>query len=73
MPISLIKTYYREMINHCDELNQIILVVQKGDQIIGMVSGGELPTGQAWGSLLKYEEGIPGLSELLSRRVCARA
>lgn len=60
------KTYYREMINHCDELNQIILVVQKGNQIIGMVSGGELPTGQAWGSLLKAKEGIPGLSELLS-------
>jgi hypothetical protein len=58
--------YYREMINHSDELNQIILVVQKDAQIIGMVSGGELPTGQAWGSLLKYEERIPGLSELLS-------
>jgi uncharacterized protein len=58
--------YYREMINHYDELNQSILVVQKNDQIIGMVSGGELPTGQAWGSLLKYEEEIPGLSEMLS-------
>ena len=60
------KVYYPEMIHHYDELNQIILVVQNGNQIIGMVSGGELPTGQAWGSLLKYEEGIPGLSELLS-------
>lgn len=60
------KVYYREMIKHCDELNQIILVVQNGNQIIGMVSGGELPTGQSWGSLLKYEEGIPGLSEFLS-------
>jgi hypothetical protein len=58
--------YYREMINHYDEIRQIILVVQNGVQIIGMVSGGELPTGQAWGSLLKYEERIPGLSELLS-------
>lgn len=60
------KTYYREIIHHSDELNQIILIVQKGNQIIGMVSGGELPTGQAWGSLLKYKDGIPGLSELLS-------
>jgi hypothetical protein len=60
------KAYYREIINHCDELNEIILVVQKNNQIIGMVSGGELPTGQAWGSLLKYEDGIPGLSEMLS-------
>ena len=60
------KLYYPELIKHCDELSQIILVVQNGNQIIGMVSGGELPTGQAWGSLLKYEAGIPGLSELLS-------
>jgi uncharacterized protein len=60
------KVYYREMIKHCDELKQIILVIQKGNQIIGMVSGGELPTGQAWGSLMKYEEEIPGLSEMLS-------
>ncbi|MGE5581253.1 MAG: phosphatidylglycerol lysyltransferase domain-containing protein [Bacillota bacterium] len=60
------KAYYREMIKHSDELNQIILVIQKDNQLIGMVSGGELPTGQAWGSLLKYKEGIPGLSEMLS-------
>jgi hypothetical protein len=60
------KAYYREMIKYCDELDQLILVVQKGSRIIGMVSGGELPTGQTWGSLLKYEAGIPGLSELLS-------
>lgn len=60
------KVYYREMIRHCDELNQITYVVQQGHAIIGMVSGGELPTGQAWGSVLKYKDGIPGLSELLS-------
>jgi hypothetical protein len=60
------KLYYREMVNHNDHLKQIILVVQNGAQIIGMVSGGELPTGQAWGSLLKYQDRIPGLSELLS-------
>lgn len=60
------KAYYRELIEHCDELNQIILVIEQGEQIMGMVSGGELPTGQAWGSLIKYRAGIPGLSELLS-------
>ena len=60
------KVYYQKLIKHFDELNQIILVVEKGHQIIGMVSGGELPTGQAWGSVLKYTEGIPGLSEMLS-------
>ncbi|MGD8401770.1 MAG: phosphatidylglycerol lysyltransferase domain-containing protein, partial [Bacillota bacterium] len=56
------KVYYRELIKHCAELEQIILVFQKGHQIVGMVSGGELPTGQTWGSLIKYEEGITGLS-----------
>jgi hypothetical protein len=65
-PNILDKVFYQEMIKHNDELNQMIFVVQNGNQIIGMVSGGELPTGQAWGSLLKYKTGIPGLSELLS-------
>jgi hypothetical protein len=60
------KVYYRELIKHSAELDQMILVFQKGGQIIGMVSGAELPTGQAWGSLLKYEEGMPGLSEALT-------
>jgi uncharacterized protein len=59
------KVYYRELIKHCDALEHIILVFQKGPQIIGMVAGGELPTGQAWGSIIKYEEGTPGLSETL--------
>jgi hypothetical protein len=60
------KAYYRELLEHCGELNQTILVMEEGEQIIGMVSGGELPTGQAWGSLLKYKARVPGLSELLS-------
>lgn len=58
--------YYRQIIEKCDELDQIVLVFQKGKQIVGMVSGGELPTGQAWGSLLKYEAGMPGISEALT-------
>jgi hypothetical protein len=60
------KAYFREMVKHNDELDQTILVAANGDRIIGMVAGGELPTGQAWGSLLKYESGIAGLSETLS-------
>jgi hypothetical protein len=58
--------YYREIIKHFAELEQTILVMEEGRQIIGMVAGGETPAGQAWGSLLKYEEGLPGLSEVLS-------
>lgn len=60
------RVYYRELVEHAGELQQRILVVEQDRQIIGMVAGGELPTGQAWGSLLKYREGIPGLSEALT-------
>jgi hypothetical protein len=60
------KAYFREMLKYNDELGQLIFVAENGDRIIGMVAGGELPTGQAWGSLLKYESGIAGLSETLS-------
>lgn len=58
--------YYRSLIEHYDELKENIWVVQQGDSIIGMVAGGELPTGNAWGSLLKYQDGLPGLSEFLA-------
>lgn len=58
--------YYRGLVEHCEELRQDIWVVQNGETLIGMVAGGELPTGNAWGSLLKYKDGIPGLSEFLS-------
>jgi hypothetical protein len=60
------KVYYREMVKYSDQLRQIVLVAVNDDRILGLVAGGELPTGQAWGSLLKYEGGITGLSELLS-------
>lgn len=57
--------YYKEMINHCDEFEQIILVIEKDGSIIGVVTAQILPAGQAWGGLLKYQEGIPGISETL--------
>lgn len=60
------RAYYRGLIRHCDELQQSLWVVENGGSIMGMVAGGELPTGNAWGSLLKYRDGIPGLSEVLS-------
>ena len=66
------KVYYREIIKHCDEFNQIILVIEIDGKIVGMITGAEMPTGQAWGSLLKYEQGIPGLSEMLSVEIARK-
>ena len=69
-PVIFDKGYYRAIIVKYAALNQIILVFEadapRGREIIGMVSGSALPTGQAWGSLMKYREGIPGLSETLT-------
>ena len=57
--------YFRELIQNSEKLHQTTLVVRIGGRIVGMVSGGELPTGQSWGSLVKFDEGYPGLSETL--------
>jgi len=57
--------YYQQIVKNCFELDQIILTVKKGDKVVGMISGSELPTGQAWGSVVKFENDIPGLSETL--------
>lgn len=62
--------YYKELLKHNDELEQTTLIIQKGSRIIGMISGGLLPTGQAWGSVVKFEENIPGLSETLTVEYC---
>jgi len=59
------KIYFREIVKNYYELGQIILTIRIGDKIIGMISGCELPTGQCWGSVVKFESGIPGLSETL--------
>ena len=59
------KVYFREIIKHYNELNHLALVVEVEEKIIGMVSGGELPTGQSWGCLSKFMNEFEGLSELL--------
>ncbi|MBM4765350.1 phosphatidylglycerol lysyltransferase domain-containing protein [Bacillus sp. B15-48] len=56
---------YEKIIKHHEELNHIILVVELHQQIIGMISGGVLPHGEAWGSLLKQRQDYYGLSEFL--------
>ena len=57
--------YYRELVAHGEELGQTTLVMCEHGRIIGMVAGSLLPGGQSWGSLLKFEPGMPGLSETL--------
>lgn len=57
--------YYKELVKHGHELDQETIVIRNGGGIIGMISGGVLPTGQAWGSVMKFEENHPGLSETL--------
>jgi hypothetical protein len=57
--------YYQELIKHCVELNQIILIIRIENVIVGMISGCVLSSKQAWGSVVKFEAGIQGLSETL--------
>jgi hypothetical protein len=57
--------YYKELIKHYEELNQIILVIKIDGSIVGMISGCELLCKQAWGSVVKFKAGIQGLSETL--------
>lgn len=57
--------YYKELVRHGGELGQTTIVVQNNGRIIGMISGGLLPTGQAWGSVVKFVDTYPGLSETL--------
>lgn len=57
--------YFKELIKNSAALNQNTIVMRKNNKIIGMASGGILPTKQAWGSLIKYESDYTGLSETL--------
>lgn len=57
--------YYKELIKNGAELDQNTFVMKSGGRIIGMISGSMLPTGQAWGSVIKFEENHRGLSETL--------
>jgi hypothetical protein len=59
------KVYYKALVAHGGELDQRTLVMKIANKVIGMVSGGVLPTGQSWGSVVKFDENFPGLSETL--------
>ena len=57
--------YFHEIIKHCKELEHIVLVVENEGKVIGMVSGGPLPNGEAWWCLSKFMNDYDGLSEFL--------
>ena len=58
-------TYFKEILKYPDELDHTVLVVEIDGQIVGMTSGGGLPTGQSWTCLRKADHKVEGLSELL--------
>jgi uncharacterized protein len=57
--------YFYEIIRNYKALNHLVLVVELENDIIGMVSGGDLPTGQSWWCLSKFINEYTGLSEIL--------
>ena len=57
--------YFNEIIKNYCELEHLILVVEVDEKIVGMVSGGELPTGQSWWCFSKFRNDFDGLSEFL--------
>lgn len=57
--------YFKEIVKHSKELGHTILVVVYDGKIIGMVSGGGLPTGESWWCISKFMNKYDGLSEFL--------
>lgn len=58
--------YYESIIRNYQKLNHIILVIELEGEIIGMITGEILPTGQAWGCLTKFIKEYDGISEFLT-------
>ncbi|MEJ2692299.1 MAG: phosphatidylglycerol lysyltransferase domain-containing protein [Candidatus Thiodiazotropha sp.] len=57
--------YFNATIKHHEALGLENLVVELDGRIIGMTTGGVLPTGEAWGYIMKYDNSFIGLSEYL--------
>lgn len=58
--------FYQRIIQHFEELNHIILIVEVEGKIEGIITGGILSHGQAWGCELKFNKDFLGLSEFLN-------
>lgn len=59
------KVYFTNMTKYHKLLNHLILVVEFKGKLIGMVSGGELPTGESWWCISKFADEYEGISEFL--------
>jgi hypothetical protein len=57
--------YFKATIKHHHDLGLENLVVELDGNIIGITTGGVLPTGQAWGYLTKFDNSYEGISEYL--------
>ncbi|KGP77082.1 hypothetical protein JT05_01195 [Desulfosporosinus sp. Tol-M] len=57
--------YYPEILKYHDQLQQLVLLVEINNRIVGMISGGVLPNGQSWACLRKAFTEFDGLSEFL--------
>jgi hypothetical protein len=57
--------YFHEILKHQAELDHLIIVAEMDGKIVGMASGGILPTGQSWGCLIKKLADINDLNEKL--------
>lgn len=57
--------FYQRLIEHFEELNHIILIVEVEGEIVGMITGEILPHGQAWACELKYNNDFKGICEFL--------
>jgi len=64
-PRILDKVYFNEIIRHYDKLDHLILVMEIEGKIVGLVSGGDLPTGQSWWCISKFMNEYEGISETL--------
>jgi len=60
------KVYLPEIIKHYDKLDHLILVLEVDGKIVGMASGGELPTGQSWWLSVKFMNDYRGITETLA-------
>jgi hypothetical protein len=57
--------YFTNMTKYFKELDHLLLVVVLNGELIGTVSGGELPTGQSWWCISKFSDKYEGISEFL--------
>ncbi|PPA68955.1 phosphatidylglycerol lysyltransferase domain-containing protein [Jeotgalibacillus proteolyticus] len=57
---------YRKIMKNNQKLEHIVLVAETKGEVVGVVTGGILPHGQAWSAFLKSLKGYDGLSEFLN-------